>query len=228
MKLKKIASLMLAGVMAISMLAACGDTDKKDPASSTETSTATGYSAKLADEMKDLADEDYITFEDNASDEAALKAAVAGAANINASNAHFFSKLLTLKKDNQWPWVQEVVADFNKKADVDDSWGQNKNIFSDSNANKHLNGDYKMSILFAIDGSVSMDKVMEKVADALEDNGDKFTNGLVEKISGTDTKYDCSYVVSVSVVNVENEYDLQKAFSTNFIAVTVTRTSVDA
>ena len=226
MKLKKIASLALAGVMAISMLAACGDTDKKDPASSTETSTATGYSAKLADEMKDLADEDYITFEDNASDEAALKAAVAGAANINASNAHFFSKLLTLG-DYQFPWVKEAVADFNKKADVDDSWGQNKNIFGSDDAKAHLNGDYKMSILFAIDGSVSMDKVMEKVADALDDEN-KFTKGLVDEISGTETKYDCSYVVSVSVVNVENEYDLQKAFSTNFIAVTVTRTSVDA
>ena len=72
MKLKKIAALALAGVMAVSMLAGCG-TDKKPGTGEGEgegTVTTTGYSAELG-KIMDL-DLDYVSFADNASDEAAL------------------------------------------------------------------------------------------------------------------------------------------------------------
>ena len=77
MKLKKIASLMLAGVMAVSMLAGC-NTTSTDPEQPTdpETPTTTGYSDVLAENLSDDAKKDYIAFEDNADDLAALEDAL--------------------------------------------------------------------------------------------------------------------------------------------------------
>ena len=73
MKLKKIASLMLAGVMAVSMLAGCqnANVDPEQP-TDPETPTATGYSVEMASNLSDAAKKDYIAFEDNADDLAAL------------------------------------------------------------------------------------------------------------------------------------------------------------
>ena len=55
MKLKKIASLMLAGIMAVSMLTAC-DTTSNTPDTGDDdqgtTTPVTGYSAKLGDEIE--------------------------------------------------------------------------------------------------------------------------------------------------------------------------------
>ena len=229
MKLEKIASLALAGVMAVSMLAGCkgNGTDNAGSSSSEQTATATGYSAKLADEMKDLAAEDYISFKDNASDEAALKAAVAGLSN----------QTVGVPNSSNIVWMgpaSRVATDFDDKAKLDEYFNAGNNaLFTTTEAKAHLNGTYKIGFVYAADGSVGMDKVMEMIATNL-DFADRVTDGLVEdssKIAGvtsSSTKYDYTYEISVSVVNVPNEYDLQHSFSTNFIAVTITRTGVDA
>ena len=55
MKLKKIASLALAGVMAVSMLAGCQNTSvNPEPTPNPDPTPATGYSAKLGDEIDKL------------------------------------------------------------------------------------------------------------------------------------------------------------------------------
>ena len=224
MKLEKIASLALAGVMAVSMLAGCkgNGTDNAGSSSSEQTATATGYSAKLADEMKDLAAEDYISFKDNASDETALKAAVAGLSN----------QTVGVSNNSNIVWMQSasrVATDFDDKAKLDEYFVDSGDFFTTSEAESHLNGTYKIGFVYAADGSVSMEKVMEMIAKDLDTN-DRMTDGLVKDSSnmGGKVKYDYTYEISVSVVNVANEYDLEKDFSTNFIAVTVTRTGVDA
>ena len=70
MKLKKIASLMLAGIMAVSMLAGCNGEPTPDPDNNGNGGvTVTGHSVDMGKALKDLAcikDKDYITFADNA------------------------------------------------------------------------------------------------------------------------------------------------------------------
>ena len=61
MKLKKIVSLALAGIMAVSMLTACGDKGSSSSEGEGEV-VATGYSAMLAKELKDTAAKSYVTF----------------------------------------------------------------------------------------------------------------------------------------------------------------------
>ena len=229
MKLKKIASLMLAGIMAVSMLAACGEGKKDDSSSSSSESTgASGYSAMLADELKDVVDDDYVTFKDNADDQKALTAVLGGMANqnvvdfaknkataISGSSIYYFGDTTDLHKG------------FADKAKVDAFIATS--VFG--NVTK-VNGVAKVGVVYAADGSVSMDKVMKDIATNLENDPSNRMSGLAksdEVVIGSDTvEYDYDYVVSVSVVNVANDYDLQKAFSTNFIAVTITRTATEA
>ena len=78
MKLKKIASLMLAGVMAVSMLAGCSTTSNEvpqDPTTPPTTTPVSGKSAVFEAQLSDLADV-KITMEDSADLQAALDAAV--------------------------------------------------------------------------------------------------------------------------------------------------------
>ena len=75
MKLKKIASLMLAGVMAVSMLAGCSNTSVKpeDPTDPVEPGT-NGISAKVGALIKDVPE--YVTFKDSSDLDADLQYAV--------------------------------------------------------------------------------------------------------------------------------------------------------
>ena len=88
MKLKKIASLALAGVMAVSMLAGCkSGTPNPNPGEGEgEGNTATGYSATLGDKVSDaVKDLGYITFADSAAAKAALEDAVGNLGLVNGA-----------------------------------------------------------------------------------------------------------------------------------------------
>ena len=87
MKLKKIASLALAGIMAVSMLAACGEgTNNGNSGSSSEnTNQNTGYSAYILDKT-DVA-KLYVTAEDDARLTSAVKAVAKNAYTSGANGA---------------------------------------------------------------------------------------------------------------------------------------------
>ena len=76
MKLKKIASLMLAGVMAASMLAGCNTASNggnNGGEGEGEGTTTSGYSAVMAENVSDAVKViDNVTFQDHSADRAAL------------------------------------------------------------------------------------------------------------------------------------------------------------
>ena len=217
MKLKKIASLMLAGVLAVSMLAACGEGAEKNPASSNETATASGYSAMLAKELKDTAAKSYVKFEDNAKDKTALEDMLGGIQNsvIVAAGQAAGAGL---------PIVSNQYTDeFVKDAGADDYIDGQIN-FDDQ---LRMNGTWKVAKIYAADGTVNINNVIKTIAENLDD--DALAANFVEKAVDANgvhqSKY--SYVVSVSVVNVKGTENLEWNQSTNVVAVTVTRTGVD-
>ena len=76
MKLKKIASLALAGIMAVSMLTACGEGDSNSTVTPpVDNTTSTGLSAQLGAEASDLTNS-KVTFADSTALNNALKHAV--------------------------------------------------------------------------------------------------------------------------------------------------------
>ena len=220
MKLKKIASLALAGIMAVSMLAGCKDGGNGNSgSSSSDTNTASGYSAMLgkavSDEVKDM---DNVVFADNEKDQTALEDAVK---NVGAADILSASKKTALHDVTN----KAVLADFKDAADLNrDTLISGGSIFDGVS---EVNNTRKVGDIFAIDGTMDMSKVMNQIAD----DYDKYFEKLQENATvisssspSASTVYNFDYTISVSVVNVPATSDTTYVGSVNFIAVTVTRT----
>ena len=247
MKLKKIASLMLAGVMAVGMLTACGGNANSNNggASSDDTTTTRGYSAVLGDALKDVAavkDKDYVTFQDNSADETALKGALN---NLSESSLKTLAGHATAWsiENSSLPDVEKVenafvdaakINDPSKNlnaADVDMEWYAG---YKGGNTTM-VNTGAKEGVLYVVNGAVGINEAVKQVAEQLKNelSGD---NALTEKsasakVAGSSSgnaSYKYEYVISVSVAEkaLDSTYT-GAANSAIFIAVTVTRTVVD-
>ena len=233
MKLKKIASLMLAGIMAVSMLAGCKDNGSSSTPNEPTEPVASGLSAMLADEMdKDLVGKDYIHFVDG-TDEVALKSATEVIGKINLFG---YGEDVTGAELIRWvsPLAgsqENVAAEFENKADLDMYYGTDADyeFFSGSD---DLNKPFKSGIIYVVDGSITnMSAVMKEIAGHLDSKlnvGNMPENGTVIGTNEQNTEYDFDYNIAVSVVNVPNELGMEFSYSYNFISVTITRTATNA
>ena len=223
MKLKKIASLMLAGVMAVSMLAGCQNTNVKpeDPTDPDPT-PATGYSVDLgnalADVLKKSELDTVVTFADNETDKTALEDALG-----NLGRDQLFD---TSMKFELYDLIDtDVVADFKDAAKLDRNTLVYNNVIYDYKYN--LNKTVKVGYIFAVDATVDMSKAINWIVAEYEDAfADLEKSVTVQDNQGKKLVYDYNYTVSVSVVNVPTPDITIYTGSTNFIAVTVTRTVV--
>ena len=222
MKLKKIASLMLAGVMAVSMLAGC-NTTSVDPEPTPDPTPATGYSVEMASNLSDAAKKDYIAFEDNADDLAALEDALGNMSWTTTAGNTALPKVVT--PVNGWNAVDTavVVDDFVTALDIENkalTYGTMRNelvSFKDLNAAETV----KYGLLYVIDGTVDVNKALKQVADGIEDLLEQLPN--VNVSNTVTTRYTYDYTVSVSVANKALDVIDWYNGSANFIAVTVTR-----
>ena len=222
MKLKKIASLMLAGVMAVSMLAGC-NTTSVDPEPTPDPTPATGYSVEMASNLSDAAKKDYIAFEDNADDLAALEDALDNMSWTTTAGYTALPKVVT--PVNGWNAIDTavVVDDFVTALDIENealTYGTMRNelvSFKDLNAAETV----KYGLLYVIDGTVDVNKALKQVADGIEDLLEQLPN--VNVSNTVTTRYTYDYTVSVSVVNKPLDVIDWYNGSANFIAVTVTR-----
>ena len=226
MKLKKIASLMLAGVMAVSMLAGCSTTSNEpEQPNKPEEPTATGYSVELAANLSDEAKKDYITYEDNADDIAALEDALGNLSSTSLADKAILPKTVTPIIDIfTTADMNLVINDFANSAKID-----NENL-SKKDADKNLlwffnygfnSDDAKYGLLYVIDGTVDVNKALKQVADKIENSLERLPNVNADYVARV--TYD--YTVSASVVNKALEPFAGYTLSANFIAVTITRTA---
>ena len=224
MKLKKIASLMLAGIMAVSMLAGCnGEPVNDDPNS--EPNTTAGHSATLEENLgKEVTDKKYVSFQDNAQDEAALRQALNNL-NTTAALKNSVGKNLECIYDYALNGFPELIADFTDGAEFTDTDLKIGDLAMTWYAsNNFINRNVKDGTVFVIDGAVGVDEAVKKVAAEVE----QYLANLPEHNDNTNNnndRYDYSYVVSVSVVNKAVDVVDWSNASANFIAVTVTRTA---
>ena len=243
MKLKKIASLMLAGIMAVSMLAGCkSGTPNPNPGEGEgEGNTATGYSATLGDKVSDKVKElGYITFADSAAAKAALEDAVGNLGLVNGASAVLPETLINLKKDGESLVLPEgvkscfderavvaMIDDFADAVESQNLWldveGIKTDNFDKTQHDRKTYDDSTCAALFVIGSSVTMDKALDQVAAAVNDELAALPNVDVKTTGTASVTYD--YTVSVSVVEKPvSAIDWLNA-SANFIAVTVTRSA---
>ena len=210
MKLKKIVSLAMAGLMAVSMLTACGGKEGNGQQPPEDNGNSTGYSAMLAEAVSDEVKEmDYVTFKDDAKVGEALEDALGNLSDVSTI-------VTSLLGGGQFDVDDAVGADFKdtlKLRDMND-W--------QFDADRWMNDTRKVGNIFCYDGSIDMEKAMKMVAEELETQ----LEGLDEYgVAQNDTsKYEYNYTVSVSVVNKSSNAIDWLHTSANFIAVTVTRT----
>ena len=238
MKLKKVVSLALAGVMAVSMLAGCGTSGKQEPTEDENGTTQVGYSAEFA-KIADL-DLDYVAFQDSTVDQEALKAAVASCTDVQLYAAFVGGNVIGIINQQGHVldgamWAYNVngkldlpcVSKFTEKADLDEyavnytlGFSSLEWYFNNELKSKDVNQPVKAGAIAVVDGTMDTETVLAQV--------NKLLNGALDKLpeGNTDgsTKYDYSYTVSVSLVNrVATSTDLLKA-DMDFVAVTVSRT----
>ena len=254
MKLKKIASLMLAGIMAVSMLAGCNGEPAPGPDDDNNGGvTVTGYSAVLGEALKDheaIKDKDYITFANNNEDQAALQAAVD---NVETGALKTYANIKGVKSigggakgqtDIAGPTGAQVEEVFVKAAKITDpskdlkpgdlamAWYAGYNNDATNKYTGDLNTSVKDGAIFVVNGGVTTNEAVKMVAAKVDEILDG-KNALPEYneeavgVSGESWKY--SYVISVSVVDkAQHSNYTEAANSAHFIAVTVTRTATNA
>ncbi|OUN69770.1 hypothetical protein B5G12_10935 [Faecalibacterium sp. An58] len=219
MKLKKIASLALAGIMAVSMLTACGEgTSNSGSSSSENTSTASGYSAMLGEKAaKALSSSDrdkIVSFADNADDQKALEKVVLN--NVAQSSVQNILRDVA-GVNGTWntgdPTIRTVDADFANEIEAVggvsavDTWAASVN-------------DDTFASVWVASGDISMNTVLDTVFDTLEND---FKALKKDDVFQTLVDVNYTYDVAVSVVNVPVTYNTNRSGSVNFVAVSIVR-----
>ena len=216
MKLKKIASLMLAGVMAVSMLTACGEGTKEDEGNTEVKPTASNAVTIMNDAQS------AVKFEADADFDAALAAAAKKAAHANVTTATYTATAV-YKNSND-----SVYNELVKKLDVDAGLVESNanDIFFNAVVDGAKEGGKSATLtgLWKVEANGLTEKAaLEQIASNMKG---KAANGN-EKYPATVTlsgkTYAASYTGNVSIVTV-NTSDKGETATAYYIAVSVTQT----
>ena len=177
MKLKKIASLLLAGVMAVSMLTACDTTSNEQPTQPEQPTTpATGYSATVQGKLSTIA-KVKLTLSDSTELDNALDYAVGFAsANkigdwyIGQDGMGFISGKSTSSAGEVTKSVIEAM-DANKDGLNATKIGDVKDFLTpDDDDDNYKKDDQDIVFTYIINGQTSMNNVLELVAEDISKN----------------------------------------------------------
>ena len=223
MKLKKIASLMLAGVMAVSMLAGCSGKNTSDPENPDDNQVVvpTGTVGKVITALDDKVTDD-VTVSASASLESALQKAVENAGLANIANWNKTTLQNTLKDIddtlNFWPLIPQVRLDRN--GDADDKKVQNFTFIVTMENYKGSDEEY---VVGKIADAIENQSIMNKWGGGdLKMNDDLPSKSDIYKENTSDEyRYNFDYTADVAVVCVT---DAVTGMTTYVAVCDVTRT----
>ena len=224
MKLKKIASLMLAGIMAVSMLTACGDGSKAPVDDGTETpdvdvstsASAETFVAALTNDARN-----NVTAVANADLDAALEDAVEVYFNdwVAAYYGKFFnvpSVTTGFDADVRYTQLGRAVAKAMSYAE-----DRIQDIDPDNSTAKKVAVE-----TYAVNGSMSDQAILENLAAKMNEsirNLDAFyINDGDDPLDYTDSVTECDYEVSTSIVTATGKY-MGVDVTVKFVSVAVER-----
>ena len=244
MKLKKIASLALAGVMAVSMLTACGSNaiDEQPPVDNGgDTTPAAGYSATFEGRLSAGANAN-ISMSDSADLNAALKYAMDFAAdnhiawdyNWNHNNTVQFVNPESTDAGDLGVVATELIkkADDHKEGLVD-AWDASiavEKLLPTTNSGDsqyYKNDNVDVVMLYVVDGGLSTDAAVMEVADDLKEDIENLTRvyqsqnqgGTPDSGKHTATQYTYTGSVSADTITL----DANHGKSVTFVAVEIVR-----
>ena len=233
MKLKKIVSLALAGIMAVSMLTACGEGDSNSTVTPpVDNTTSTGLSAQLGAEASDLTNS-KVTFADSTALNNALKHAVGNIGDRTISQA-FIQNInsVTYLGDMQgWGAVGAAVGVLEDDMDVDvpmaaiagDSVAATVNGLNPNNAQYDEN-NYNTVMLFAVDSGVLMTNIIEQLSNLIDDDMDDLVTSFNVTTVNNGNQHEVSYHYTCSVASTSKTFvDADTTFGVTFVAVEINR-----
>ena len=234
MKLKKIASLALAGIMAVSMLTACGEGDSNSTVTPpVDNTTPTGLSAQLGAEASDLTNS-KVTFADSTALNNALKHAV-GNIGDNSIDWAFNSGItgVTYLGDWQWGWaaVSAAVGVLEDDMDVDVAMVATGNDPVRATVDglnpaiaQYDDNNYNTVMLFAVDSGVEMTNIIEQLSDLIDDDMDDLVTSFNVNDKNNDDQHEVSYHYTCSVASTSKTFvDADTTFGVTFVAVEINR-----
>ena len=241
MKLKKIASLALAGVMALTMLAGCAKADvKPEPTPDPDEPSTTNYAALL---QEDLEDENVLKLK--AGDSSALQSSletVVGYVGNNAVTDEFLNTLNDgrvryIFSTGNWGGTNLAMGTVNNKLrDAMDP--EVTQLASASETVRHLSpesadyvcgydcqaaytrNDINTTLLFVVDRGVLVENAIDEIADDIIE-GVKGLNTAYDHIDDKGDTYNYEYTASVAVAPYY--FDAMHGIGVNFIAVDIVR-----
>ena len=235
MKLKKIASLALAGVMAVSMLTACGNTisDNEQPNDDQGTTTpAAGYSAMLEGKMSDQVKSKTV-FQDDNDLNSALDYAVGNIGNDKITDSFIESasgtgsvRFITTNWSSAFTGVVNTMRD---KLDVKAKWedkdtGTLDNVRPynvETAANYYKKNNVNTLLVYVVDDGVAVTNALDQIKNRLQDTWEDELYDDYKLTSDSNSGRDYHYVCSVAVSN--RNFESGHGVGVNFIAVEVTR-----
>ena len=232
MKLKKIVSLALAGIMAVSMLTACGEGDSNSTVTPpVDNTTSTGLSAQLGAEASDLTNS-KVTFADSTALNNALKHAVGNIGDRTISQAFIQSiNSVTYLGDMQgWNAVGAAVGVLEDDMDVDvpmaatvTGVADTVNGLNPSNAQYNEN-NYNTVMLFAVDSGVEMTSIIEQLSNLIDDDMDDLVTSFNVNTVNNNDQHEVSYHYTCSVASTSKTFvDADTTFGVTFVAVEINR-----
>ena len=232
MKLKKIASLVLAGVMAVSMLTACGEGNdiNEQPNQPEEPTTPSGYSEVLYKHLSTTAQK-KVTASDSDAVNNALLAAMEFMSNGEISNFYDHGWADSVKVINNHNYADAPQALKNAAKDLIDSLAaenalnQGVNTAIDSALNptndNYNKTDRNVALLFVTDGGKSADAVMDEVASMINAGIESLEDDFDAVIGGSNVRADYDYTISVGAYTKTLTNDHGKSMT--FVAVNIAR-----
>lgn len=234
MKLKKIVSLALAGIMAVSMLTACGEGDSNSTVTPpVDNTTPTGLSAQLGAEASDLTNS-KVTFADSTALNNALKHAVGNIGDRTISEAFIrnLNNVSYVGDVNNWGAVSAAVGVLEDDMDVDVDMAAAVGTFDGvrvtvDNLNPTIaqydDNNYNTVMLFAVDSGVEMTSIIEQLSNLIDDDMDDLVTSF-NTTSNTDDQHEVSYHYTCSVASTSKTFvDADTTFGVTFVAVEINR-----
>ena len=236
MKLKKIASLALAGVMAVSMLAGCSTTSvEPTPTPDPEQPNVSGYSQMLYNHLGYTAKKKVEPQDSNDVNDALATAMEYAAGNTIANSYDWFIDGDTHVVNKHWGTYWKKVPDSLKNGAnaliselgaenvINQNLPQTFDVLDPTNANYNRD-DMNISMLFVADGFKGMEAVMDEVADMinrqvelLEDDFDLINNDTGDESMNTDYEYTMSVAADTITLTADH------GKSMTFVAVNIAR-----
>ena len=238
MKLKKIASLALAGIMAVSMLAGCSTTSvnpEPNPNPGNDEPTVSGYSQMLYNHLSYTAKKKVEPQDSNDVNDALAAAMKYAAGNTIANSYDWFIDGDTHAVNGSWGYgivtmpdslengAKKLISELKAENTVTQTLGWTFNVL-DPTASNYNRDDMNISMLFVADGLKGKEAVMDEIADMidnevlrLEDDYDLFNNDRHDASMNTDYEY----TMSVAADTITLDADHGKSMT--FVAVTIAR-----